>query len=174
MGVYWSMFIAFFRVGLFGFGGGPALIPLIEKEVVGHYGWLTTEEFIDVLAMANTLPGPISTKMALCVGLKVGGASGAALCLTGILLPSSAAVIVLALLYYKYKHLTSVQGVVRGVRPVVAALLMVVVAHVAPKSVLTWDTFAIALVSFVAVFYLKIHPAYAILCAAVIGLMFYR
>ncbi|MCK4235643.1 MAG: chromate transporter, partial [Candidatus Krumholzibacteria bacterium] len=74
MNIYWSIFFSFLRVGLFGFGGGPALIPLIEKEVVDHYGWLTAEEFIDVLAMANALPGPIATKMALCIGLRMGGA----------------------------------------------------------------------------------------------------
>ncbi|UCF04739.1 MAG: chromate transporter [bacterium] len=174
MGIYWEMFVTFLRIGVLGFGGGPAFIPLIEKEVVHHHGWLTMEEFIDVLAMANTLPGPISTKLALCVGLKMGGATGAVVSLVGLLLPSSIAVIVIALFYYRYRHLPTVQGIVRGVRPVVVALLMVVVAHVAPRSVLTWDTFLIALVTFVVVFYFRIHPAITILCAAAIGLLFYR
>ena len=173
MNIYWSIFFSFLRVGLFGFGGGPALIPLIEKEVVDHYGWLTAEEFIDVLAMANALPGPIATKMALCIGLRMGGAAGAVSAILGILLPSSVAIIILTVLYYRYRNVPSVQGIVRGVRPVVIALLMVTIAHLAPKSVFTWDTFIIAFLTFVIVFYLKIHPIFTIILAGLIGYCFY-
>lgn len=174
MGIYWSIFLAFSKVGLFGYGGGPAMIPLIEQETVRHHGWLTTEEFIDTLAMANTLPGPIATKMSICVGLKMGGPVGAALALTGLLLPSTVLVLVLVMLYYKYRDLTSVQGIVRGVRPVVIALLLVTVAHLAPKSVLSIDTFIIALGAFLVVFYLRVHPIYTIVAAGLIGYLFYR
>lgn len=174
MGIYWSIFLSFLKVGLFGYGGGPAMIPLIEQEVVRHYGWLTAEEFIDVLAMANTLPGPITTKMALCIGLKTGGPFGAALALTGLMLPSTVLILILVVLYYKYRALTSVQGIIRGVRPVVIALLLVTVANLAPKSVLSIDTFLIALGAFVVVFYIRIHPIYAIIAAGLIGYLFYR
>ena len=174
MGLYWSIFIAFLKVGTFGYGGGPALIPLIEKEVVTNYGWLTAEEFIDANAMANTLPGPIATKLALCIGLKTAGPLGAASALVAILLPSSILIIILTMLYYKYRDLQSVQGMIRGVRPVVIALLMVTVAHLGPKSIVNWDTFVIALISFIVVFYLNVHPVYTILSAAVIGFLFYR
>ncbi len=174
MGIYWSIFSSFLKVGLFGYGGGPAMIPLIEQEVVRHYGWLTAEEFIDVLAMANTLPGPIATKMALCIGLKTGGPFGAALALSGLLLPSTVLILILVVLYYKYRVLTSVQGIIRGVRPVVIALLLVTVAHLAPKSVLSIDTFLIAIGAFVVVFYLRVHPIYTIVVAGLIGYVFYR
>ncbi len=60
----WRIFLAFFRVGMLGYGGGPASIPLVHKEVVDHYKWMTDEEFGDVLALGNTLPGPIVTKLA--------------------------------------------------------------------------------------------------------------
>ncbi len=174
MGLYWSIFLAFFKVGAFGYGGGPALIPLIEKEVVYNYGWLTSEEFVDALAMASTLPGPIASKLALCIGLKTAGPIGAVSALVAILLPSSVLIIILSMLYYKYRNLSSVQGALRGVRPVVIALLMVTVAHLAPRSVMNWDTFLIALVSFGVVFYLNVHPVYMIIVAAVMGLLFYR
>jgi chromate transporter len=174
MGIYWSIFVAFLRVGLFGFGGGPSLIPLIEKEAVEHYRWLTAEEFIDVLAMANTLPGPIATKMALCIGLKMGGPIGAATALFAILFPSTVMVLILVILYNRYRNVSPVQGIIRGVRPVVIALLMVTVAHLAPKSVLTWDTFIIALCAFILVFYFKVHPILTIVVAAFIGLWIYR
>ena len=174
MNIYWSLFVSFLKVGLFGYGGGPAMIPLIEKEVVSNCGWLTAEEFVDTLAMANTLPGPITTKMAIAIGLRTGGPFGAATALFALLLPSTVLIVILAMLYNKYRHIPSVQGAIRGVRPVVVALLMVIVARLAPTSVFTWDTFVIALATFAAVFYLKIHPIYAIVIAAVVGYWFYR
>ena len=169
-----SLFVAFLRIGLFAYGGGPAMIPLIEKEVVGRSGWLSPEEFIDVLAMANTLPGPTATKMALSVGLHVGGPLGALTAIAAMLLPSSVFIIALTVLYYKYRHLTAVQSIVRGVRPVVIALLLVTVAHLSPKAVYSWDTFVIALAAFVLVFYTKVHPIYTIAAAAVLGFWLYR
>ncbi|MBU8920676.1 MAG: chromate transporter [Bacteroidales bacterium] len=174
MGLYWSIFFAFLRVGTFGYGGGPALIPLIEDEVVHNYAWLTAEEFIDALAMANALPGPIATKLAICIGLKTGGVIGAFSALTAILLPSSIFIIILSILYYKFRNVPSVQGMIRGIRPVVIALLMVTVAHLAPRSVCSWDTVMIALAAFLVVFFLKVHPIYTIAAAAVVGLIFYR
>jgi chromate transporter len=174
MGVYWSIFFAFFKVGLFGYGGGPSLIPLVEAEAVHHYRWLTPEEFVDVLAMANTLPGPIATKMSLCIGLKTGGPAGAATALAGLLLPSTVLIVILTMLYYNYRNLSTVQGIIRGVRPVVVALLLVTVAHLAPRSVMSVDTFVIALATFAVVFYLRIHPIYTIVVAGFIGYLFYR
>ena len=124
--------------------------------------------------MANSLPGPVATKISLCIGLRVAGPAGAAIALGAILLPSSLLIIVLTGLYYKYRNIPSIRGVLQGIRPVVIALLMVTVAHLAPKSVMTWDSFLIALVAFAAVFYFKVHPIITIVCAGLIGLWFYR
>jgi chromate transport protein ChrA len=71
--LYWEIFMAFFIPGIVGYGGGPASIPLIHFEVVHRYGWLTVEEFGDVLALGNALPGPIATKMAGYIGYEIGG-----------------------------------------------------------------------------------------------------
>jgi chromate transporter len=172
--MYLSLFMAFLRVGLFGYGGGTAMLPLIEKEVVSNYGWMTPEQFVDALAMASTLPGPIATKMALSIGLQVGGPFGAFVAIMAMLLPSSILILIFTVLYYKYKHLTSVQSIVRGVRPVVIALLLMTVANLAPRAVFTWDTFVISLAAFVAVFFLKVHPIYTIVVGGFIGLLFYR
>ena len=70
---HWHIFIAFFRVGMLGFGGGPASIPLIQREVVQKYHWMDDEEFSDILAIANTLPGPVATKLAGYIGYRVSG-----------------------------------------------------------------------------------------------------
>jgi chromate transporter len=174
MGIYWSLIVSFFKTGLFAYGGGPAIIPLVEKEAVNNYHWLTQEEFTDVLALANSLPGPIATKMALCIGLRVGGPWGAVAALTAHLLPSTVLILILTTLYYRYRSIPSVQGVMKGVRPVVIAILLVTVAQLAPKSVFSWDTFIIAVVCFVVVFYFDIHPIYTIIAAGLFGLFFYR
>ncbi len=149
------------------------MIPLIEKEVVQNYGWMTAGEFVDALAMANTLPGPIATKMALLIGGKTGGSLGAAAALVGILLPSSVLLVILMMIYYRYRTLPAVKGILKAVRPVVIALLLVTVAHLSPKSVISWDTFLIAFVSFFLVFYLKLHPILIITAAAVAGFLVY-
>jgi chromate transporter len=174
MSVYWSLAVSFFKTGLFAFGGGPAIIPLVEREVVHNYHWLGRAEFADVLAMANALPGPIATKMALCVGLKVGGPIGAAVALVSQLLPSSVLIIILTVLYYRYHELPSVGGVMKAIRPVVIAILLATVAQIAPAAVHRWDTFLIAIVAFCVVFYLNIHPIFAIIAAGLIGLFLYR
>ncbi|MCX5754447.1 MAG: chromate transporter [Candidatus Krumholzibacteria bacterium] len=174
MGIYGQLMISFFKTGLFGFGGGPSIIPLVEKEVVTNYHWLTQEEFIDVLAMANALPGPIATKMALCVGLKVGGPFGAAAALGAHLFPSTVLILILATFYFRYRSVPAIQGVAKGVRPVVVALLLVTVANLAPKSVFTWEALLIAIACFAVVYFLDVHPIYPIIAAGLFGLFYYK
>lgn len=174
MGTYWSLFISFFKIGFFGYGGGPALIPLIQNEAVNVNGWLTIEEFTDAYGMASTLPGPIATKLAVTIGMQTGGAAGAAVALIALLLPSTVLVTLLAIVYYRFKDAPSVQGALKAIRPVVIALLLVTVAQLSPRSVLSWDTFLIALAAFAMVFYLHLHPIYTIVAAALIGFVFYR
>jgi chromate transporter len=174
MGVYGQLMLSFFKTGLFGYGGGPSIIPLVEKEVVTNYHWLTQEEFIDVLAMANALPGPIATKMALCVGLKVGGPWGAAAALGAHIFPSTVLIVILATLYFKYRSVPAIQGITKGVRPIVVALLLVTVAHMAPKSVFAWESALLAVACFAVVYFLDVHPIYAIIVAGIFGFFYYK
>ena len=95
MDLLWKLFFSFFKTGIFGFGGGQATIPLIQEEVVEKFGWLTEEQFIDYLAMGNTLPGPIATKMSVIIGFDLAGYPGALIALIGMILPSTVAILVL-------------------------------------------------------------------------------
>jgi chromate transporter len=168
------LFYAFAKVGTLGFGGGHSIIPLIQVEVVNNYKWLTIGEFTDALAMANSLPGPITTKMSLLVGYKTAGITGAVAGLVGLLFPSSILMLVLTALYLKYKDLAVVKGLLKGVRPVVIALLLVVVYSIFPASINSWHTALIAVATFSLIAFLNVHPAVLILGAAVLGMMFYR
>ena len=94
--IYLQLIWAFLKIGVLGFGGGQAMIPLIEKEAVETYHWFTVAEFTDSIAFGNTLPGPIATKMAAAIGYKAGGVFGAMLSLAAMILPS---IIVMILLF---------------------------------------------------------------------------
>ncbi|MGY0615966.1 chromate transporter [Vibrio sp. FJH11] len=114
---------AFFRIGLFGFGGGPTMIPLVHKEVVDNYKWMTDDEFANVLAIGNTLPGPIATKMAGYIGYKVGGKIG---CLNAVIMTIIPLIVVMIAglgLLNEYRDKPWVAGMAQGVLPVVSWMM---------------------------------------------------
>jgi chromate transporter len=115
--------IGFARTGVTGYGGGPSTIPLIEFEAVQKYKWMTVEEFGEVLALANTLPGPIATKMAAYIGFKVKGKLGATVAILAHILPSIIAMIGLLGVLYSFRNSPIVGGMVQGVTPVIGYML---------------------------------------------------
>lgn len=168
------LFYAFAKVGLLGFGGGHSIIPLIQVEVVNNYKWLTIKEFTEALAMANSLPGPITTKMAVFTGYKIGGVAGVGASVFGLILPSLMLMLTLSFFYMKYKDLPAVKGLLKGVRPVVIALLLVVIYNIFPSCINSWHTALITVISFFLIAFLNIHPALLIVGAALFGVAFYR
>ncbi|WP_175638654.1 chromate transporter [Metabacillus schmidteae] len=124
-----QLFLAFFRVGMLGYGGGPSSIPLVHKEVVDKYKWMNDDEFADVLALGNTLPGPIATKMAGYIGYRVGGVFGLINATLSTILPTIILMIVLLTTISSIKDYPWVQGMTAAVVPVVGVML----------ATLTWD-----------------------------------
>ena len=169
-----ALLLSFVKVGVFGYGGGPSMIPLVEAEVVDVHHWMNTEEFIDALAMGNALPGPITIKMAAYTGNKIAGIPGAVSATFGIFLPSMVLMLILATLFLQYKNMPQVQATLKAVRPAVVALLAIIVYDMFPSSVTSWHTGAIAAVTFIIIVCLKIHPAFAIAGAAFFGLIVYH
>ncbi len=127
-----QLFLAFFRVGILGYGGGPSSIPLVHKEVVDHYKWMNDDEFADVLALGNTLPGPIATKMAGYIGYRVAGILGLINATMATILPTIILMIVLLTTISSVKDYPWVQGMTAAVVPVVGVML----------ATLTWEFFA--------------------------------
>jgi chromate transporter len=167
---------AFGRVGLFGFGGGPSFIPLIQREVEA-YGWLTKEDFLEAFGFGNALPGPIATKLAGYIGYRVAGWSGASVALLALTGPSIVAMVALAALYVRYQDADVVVGFLTGLRPVVIALLVLTVLAFVPSALGTrrawrsqWLPWAIAVGAFVAAVTLGVHPGLLILAGGLIGL----
>lgn len=170
--IYWQIFLAFFIPGILGYGGGPASIPLIENEVVDRYGWLTVNEFSEVLALGNALPGPIATKMAGYIGFQQGGILGAIIGVFAVVGPSLILMIALLGLLMKYKESPKVKRMTTLIRPVIAVLLGVMTYDFffsAYDSVGIWQTLFIGVVSFILMEKLKIHPAYVIVGALIYG-----
>lgn len=118
-----AIFISFFRSGILGFGGGPSVIPLIEREVVKNFKLMNSDEFANTLAIANTLPGPIATKMAGYIGYRVAGVRGMVNALLASVLPTVIAVIILLGGLQKFQEVPFVQGMTKGVIIVVAAMM---------------------------------------------------
>ena len=121
--VYLQLLWSFFQIGLFSIGGGYAAMPLIQHQVVDLHPWLTMTQFADIMAIAEMTPGPIAINSATFVGIQVAGIPGALIATFGCVLPSCAIVMLLGYIYYRYKGLSMVQGVLAGLRPAVIAMI---------------------------------------------------
>src|SRR5690625_334651 len=124
MGDMWRVVVALLRAGIFGYGGGPGPIPLIQRDVVDTDRWLTDAQFAEGLAFGNALPGPIPTTLASCVGYQVAGPLGALSALAGMVAPTAAAMVLLFRVFQAYKDVSRVQSMLAAVKPVVAVLLL--------------------------------------------------
>lgn len=121
--IYWELFIVFLKMGAFGFGGGYAALPLIESEIVRANGWLTIQEFTDLITISQMTPGPIVINAATFVGTQVAGVGGAIVATLGSVLPSIIIVTTLATLYLKFRQLDILQSVLTALRPAVVAMI---------------------------------------------------
>ncbi|SEN13161.1 chromate transporter [Lihuaxuella thermophila] len=161
IGAYKELVLAMGRTGILGYGGGPSVIPLIRYEAVTRYRWLDDDEFGEILALANTLPGPIATKMAAYLGYKQKGASGAVVAVIAHILPTSIAMIALLGILYALRHSGIVAGMIAAVRPVIFVMLGLMAYEFAAKA---WKGlgkgFAVGfgLSAFLLLYVLNVHP----------------
>jgi chromate transporter len=157
-----DLFIGFFRAGMLGYGGGPSTIPLVHKEVVERYKWMTDEEFGDILALGNALPGPIATKMAGYIGYRVGGVTGLINALLATVMPTVLLMITLIGFLIIFRDSPVVQGMTQAVSPVVGVMLLVLTYSFLKQSgrSLGWvSTVILGVISLVAYLFLQVHPA---------------
>lgn len=160
-----DLFWTFTRVGLLGFGGGPSMIPLVQQEVVKRHGWLGNEEFADILAIGNTLPGPIATKVPGYIGYRLGGTLGCINAVLAVILPTIVAMILLLGAFSRYRDLSWVQGMGQGVVPVVMVMMAQLTWDFWRQSrlALGWMISLIMIVSAgVLIYWLGVHPGWVI------------
>jgi chromate transporter len=172
---YWDLFIAFFRVGNFAFGGAGAMLPLIRTETVVKYKWVSEEELADIVAVSSSLPAPLGTKVAAMIGHRIGGWFGVLVAEVGIFLPSTLAVVLLGSLIMQFAETEALKAMLAGVRPVVIALLLQAAWSMGKQAFadrMMWVFGAVALC--LALFVPWVHPAFLVVGSMLLGFVFYR
>ena len=165
-----NLFLAFFRIGLFAIGGAYSFLPLIERETVERYSWLTREEFLDVLGVVRIFPGAISIKYATYTGYKIAGVPGAIAANLGNLFMPAVLIIFALGLYDKYKDLPSVKGAFNMVQLVMFAMIIAVAFQlISFNQLVNLKNLSIILISFALFTGTKIHPALIVIGAAILG-----
>ena len=183
--IYFELLWSFFQIGLFSIGGGYAAMPLIQSQVVDVHPWLTITQFADIMTIAEMTPGPIAINSATFVGIQIAGIPGAIIATIGCILPSCMIVMTLAYVYYHFRGLKMVQGVLAGLRPAVVATIasagitLVIMAfygeRILPVDLSGINTISVILfaVGFLVLRKWKVNPVYVMLGAGVAGVLLY-
>lgn len=172
-----DLFIAFFRAGMLGYGGGLSAIPLMHREVVEVYKWMDDDEFADILALANTLPGPINTKLSGYIGFRLAGTAGLLNCIIATVAPTAILMTLLLTALNTFKDQPFVQGMSKGVIPIAGVMIGILAWDfiVKSKNTLGWlQTVLFTLISLIVMELLHIHPAFLIVSLISFSLIFKR
>lgn len=169
-----ELFLSFFQIGLFSFGGGYAALPLIQNQVVELHAWLTQAELSDLITISQMTPGPIAINAATFVGTKLAGIAGAIVSTLGCILPSCLIVTVLAYLYLKYRHLDAIKIILRVLRPAIIILILsagieIIQASFFPQHTLNFPHICLFLVALFLLKYKKMNPITVMLLAGVLN-----
>ena len=165
----WNLFSVFFKIGLCTFGGGIAMLPILEKELSEKRGWTTSEELLDYFAIGQATPGIIAVNVATFVGHKKAGIMGACTSTFGMVLPSIIIITVIAKFISNFSEIVWVQKALRGINVAVAAILTVAVYRFAQKSIKSVFGFILLQLAFVLIFIFKVNTVYVIFGSAVLG-----
>ncbi len=166
-----SLFAVFFKIGAFTWGGGYVMLPLIRNEVVEKKKWLSPEEFLNGIAVAQSIPGAIAINAATFVGDKVCGRLGAVVAALGATIPSFVSLVIVSIFFLRFRELTIVQNFFRGATPAIAALLVSAVLQIGRTALKDMKAIAIAALLLFLLLYFHLHPILVILTAAVTGLV---
>jgi chromate transporter len=167
--ILWKLFLSFLKIGFFVFGGGYAMLPMIQDEVLSH-GWLNMDQYMEGLVLGNSLPGPLAVNMSTYVGYKTAGIPGGIVSTVALCLPALVLTMIGAAFITKYKSNPLVLKIMRSLQPAVVALIAVALFSVA-KYATTWNvkTILLAAISFLVIVFLKVNPIYVIIGCAVLG-----
>ena len=170
-----SLFITFFKIGLFSFGGGYAILPLIKKEVVDIHNWITVSQFTDIVAISQVTPGPISVNAATYVGyVVVGNGVGAILATLGLAAPSVIIMLVFSKFFLKFRQNKYIDNAFVGLRIVVVGLILSATILLMDKSnFIDWKSFVIFICAVIGMLKWKMNPILITITAAIVGILIY-
>lgn len=167
--IMWELFKTFFHIGLFTFGGGYAMIPLIEAKVVDEKKWIDREMLLDLIAIAQSCPGIFAVNISIFIGYRIKGTSGAVVGALATSLPSFIIILAIALFFQQFRENEYVDRFFRGLRPAVVALIAAPVFRMGVRAKITMSTIWIPMVSAVAIWTFGVSPIYVILIAGLAG-----
>lgn len=165
-----QLFWTFFKIGAFTLGGGYAMIPLVQREVVNHRGWMGEEEFLDLIALAQSAPGVIAVNTAVFVGYKIAGKRGVVMSVLGATLPSFLIILAIAMCFKHFRSNPHVEAVFKGIRPAVVALIAAPLYKMAKAAKVTWKNLWIPVAAALLIWLAGVSPVLIILAAIVGGL----
>ncbi|WP_024615643.1 chromate transporter [Clostridium sp. Ade.TY] len=169
-----KMFIAFFKIGAFTFGGGYAMIPIIEEEVVNKQGWVSKEEFMDMLVVSQSFPGAMAVNCSIFIGYKISGVIGGVVALLGVALPSFLIILLIATLFMQFRHNYYVNLAFKGISAAVPILVLTGVVSLAKGVNRNLRNGIILVLALLALTVFKINPIIVIVVAAIYGAVFLR
>ena len=167
----WPLFWTFFKIGAFTFGGGYAMIPLIQKETVENHKWITDDDILEIIAIAESTPGPIAINSATFVGYRTCGFLGAACATLGVVLPSFVIILAISYILTAFQNIKAVKYAFNGIRAGVLALLFKALWTMFKKSPKGWAAYVVMAGAFIATAFLNIPVLYVIIGCAVFGLV---
>ncbi len=166
------LFWTFFKIGLFTFGGGYAMIPFIHQYAVEKYKWITDEEFLDIIAIAESTPGPIAINSATYIGHKVKGIKGSASATLGVVIPSLVIIVLIAAFFMQFKDNVYVEYAFKGVRVGVAILVLNAAIRMYKKLDKNWLSFGLILIGFGLVLFELLPVIAVIVIGGVVGIIY--
>ncbi|EEG78951.1 chromate transporter [Dethiobacter alkaliphilus] len=168
-----QLYMAFLKIGMFSIGGGYVMLPLIQKEIIENYGWLTQTEFVDIIAIAEMTPGPVAINSATFIGYQTAGIWGAAFATAGVVTPSLVLMVLAAKMINRFYENRWVQAAFGGLRPAVIALIAGAAIYVAGTAITDYISVIFGLAAFALLIFTKLHPIVVLAISAVAGIIIY-
>ncbi len=169
---YLDSFKTFFKIGLFTLGGGYAMIPIIETEVVDKHKWITKDDFLDMIAVAQSCPGVMAINISVFIGYRLRKLRGALCMALGTALPSFLIILAIAMFFHQFEDNKVVAAIFRGIRPTVVALIAVPTFNMAKSAKITLTNCWIPIACALAIWMLGVSPIYVILIAGIGGFVY--
>lgn len=166
---YWESFRTFFKIGAFTLGGGYAMIPIIEAEVVEKKKWIDREQFVDLVAVAQSCPGVFAANISIFIGYKLRKMRGALCTCLGAVLPSFLIILLIALFFHRFMDVPWIAAMFRGIRPAVVALIAVPTFTLAKSAKINLSTCWIPILTALLIYALGVNPVYIIIAAGLGG-----
>jgi chromate transporter len=170
--MYWALFKTFIKIGIATFGGGYAMIPMIEADVVDKYKWVDKEEFVNLVAIAQSCPGVFAINIGIFIGYKLRKISGAVCTAVAAALPSFLIILLIAMFFHQFQDNKIVASIFAGIRPAVVALIAVPIFNLAKSANINISTCWIPTICAIAIWLLGVNPIWVIMAAGVGGFLY--